>query len=60
MREANTDSQANTDNTVITEVRGAVLVMTIDRPQAHNSVNPAVAEELTAHLAGPLTRVRSR
>lgn len=38
------------DDLVLTEVRGSTLVVTINRPEARNSVNKAVAEGIAAAL----------
>ena len=40
--------EASTDNSVLTERRGRILIITINRPEAKNSVNAAVSHGLAA------------
>lgn len=40
--------EASTDNAVLTEQRGRILIITINRPEAKNAVNAAVSHALAA------------
>ena len=44
------NEEASTDESVLTEQRGRILIITINRPEAKNSVNAAVSHALAAAM----------
>ena len=50
MADSGSGGTVGEDAVVLTETKGPVLVITLNRPDARNSVNPAVAEAMAAAL----------